>query len=57
MEKRRDELELLLLKNKQSNENAKAFLIIVDIVGFIAGLFTLSFVARTIAQRRWDIKF
>lgn len=27
------------------NENAKAFLIIVDIVGFIAGLFTLSFVA------------
>lgn len=57
MEKRRDELELLLLKNKQSNENAKAFLIIVDIVGFIAGLFTLSFVARTIAQRRWDMKF
>lgn len=45
MEKRRDELELLLLKNKQSNENAKAFLIIVDMVGFIAGLFTLSFVA------------
>ncbi len=57
MEKRRDELELLLLKNKQSNENAKAFLIIVDMVGFIAGLFTLSFVARTIAQRRWNIKF
>ena len=45
MKKRRDELELLLLKNKQSNENAKAFLIIVDMVGFIAGLFTLSFAA------------
>ena len=45
MEKRRDELELLLLKNKQSNENAKAFLIIVDMVGFIAGLFILSFAA------------
>ena len=57
MEKRRNELELLLLKNKQSNENAKAFLIIVDMVGFIAGLLLYLLSPQTIAQRRWDMKF
>ena len=57
MKKRRDELELLLLKNKQSNENAKAFLIIVDMVGFIAGLLLYLLSPQTIAQRRWDMKF
>ena len=45
MEKRRDELELLFLKNKQSNKNTNPLLIIVDIIGLIAGFLTLSFVA------------
>lgn len=45
MEKRRDELELLFLKNKQSNKNTNPLPIIVDIIGLIAGFLTLSFVA------------
>ena len=45
MEKRRDELELLLLKNKQSNKNTNPLPIIVDIIGLIAGFLTLSFIA------------
>lgn len=45
MEKRRDELELLLLKNKQSNKNTNPLPIVVDTIGLIAGFLTLSFVA------------
>ena len=45
MEKRRDELELLFLKNKQSNKNTNPLPIIVDIIGLIACFLTLSFVA------------